>query len=183
MDIFKQKRYLVLVIILLVILNLSTLLMLWLDRPQQPVRQERPEKSRQEEAQTVLSLRDELGFSDVQSEQFSRLRRDHREQMQHLNDEIRQIKMKMFEEVLKDDPRPALSDSLLKLAQEKQIEIEQLTFQYLLDLKELCNPEQQKKLRLLIDELFRRPPERKDDSRPPPPPRDEGGPRRPAENN
>jgi uncharacterized membrane protein YsdA (DUF1294 family) len=33
MDVFKQNRYLSIIIILLVILNLATLTMLWLDRP------------------------------------------------------------------------------------------------------------------------------------------------------
>ncbi len=64
------------------------------------------------------------------------------------------LKKQMFDEVLKDIPKPTLSDSLLKLSQDKMVELEELTFQYLLDLKKLCKPEQQDKLKLLIDEFF-----------------------------
>ena len=80
----------------------------------------------------------------------------------------------MFDEVLKDNPQPTLSDSLLKLSQDKMVDLEQLTFQYFLDLKKLCKPEQQDNLKLLIDEFFRQnSPNGMNNDSPPPPPGDE----------
>ncbi len=77
----------------------------------------------------------------------------------------------MFDEVLEDIPQPMLSDSLLKLSQDKMAELEELTFQYLLDLKKLCKPDQQDNLKLLIGEYFRQnPPQGLSNDVPPPPP-------------
>ncbi len=87
--------------------------------------------------------------------QYLKMQAEQREQVLLLHNEIRQIKKQMFDEVLKDVPQPMLSDSLLKLSQDKMVELEELTFQYLLDLKKLCRPDQQHNLKLLIDEFFR----------------------------
>ena len=111
--------------------------------------------------------------------EYLRLRQDHREQMRLLNEDIRQIKKQMFDEVLQDKPQPALSDSLLTLAQEKQAQIERLTFQHFLDLKSLCRPKQKDKLKLLMHEFFRKQSPGKKDGSPPPPPRQH--PPRPSE--
>ena len=172
MDIFKQKRYLIFVIFLLVIMNISTLIMLWIDRPSRRVHVQQPPHPEQERLRLQGLLKRELGFNNLQIRQYLRLRHEHRERIHQLETEKQQIKRLMFDEVLGENPRPTLSDSLLKLAQEKQAHIEQLTFQHFLDLKKLCKPEQQNKLKVLMHELFRRQhPE--DSGRPPRPPQHE----------
>ena len=115
-------------------------------------------------------LQKELGFDKMQTEQYLKMRQEHRSQAQQLDNEIRQLKKQMFDEVLEDSPQPLLSDSLLRLVQEKQADLEQLTFQHFLDLKKLCKPEQQNKLKLLMREVFRQKPGFRDDRMPPPPP-------------
>ncbi len=170
MDIFKQKRYLFLVIIVLIVLNMATLVMLWLGGPQRPAQHRGPGRPKQERAQIQRLLKNELGFDDKQAEQYLKLRQEHREQTRQLNDEMRRIKKQMFDEVLEDIPQPMLSDSLLKLTQKKQSKIEQLTYQHFLDLKKLCKPEQKDKLKLLMHEMFRGQPAGKREGLPPPPP-------------
>ena len=173
MDIFKQNRYLILVIILLVILNLGTLIMLWIGKPQQ-----HGNPGDRIPDQIPRLLKNEFGFDDYQVEQFLKLRNIHRQQMMQLNREIRVIKRQMFDEVLRDNPQPMISDSLLRMSQEKQARIEQLTYQHFFELKQLCNPEQKKKLQLLIHDMFRQPPggmregppPRRNEDAPPPPP-------------
>jgi len=77
----------------------------------------------------------------------------------------------MFDEVLQDNPHPALSDSLLNITQEKQAQIERLTYNYFLKLKKICNTEQRKKLKILMHEVFApRPGENASRKMPPPPP-------------
>lgn len=172
MDIFKQNRYLILVVVFLVILNLTTLTMMWFGRPQRPALYEEMHRPEQEQEQIHRLLKDELGFDDKQAAQYLRLRREHRDRVQELGKDIHRIKKIMFDEVLKDDPKPTLSDSLLKLTQEKQAQIEQLTFKHFLDIKKLCKPEQRDKLKLLMHELFRkRQPDIENDRFPPPPDR------------
>ncbi|MBD3289491.1 periplasmic heavy metal sensor [candidate division KSB1 bacterium] len=157
MDIFKQNRYLIFVIILLVILNIGTLSMLWFGKSQRPAHLPDRQHPENERVRLQELLQSELGFDEAQVEQYLHLRREHREKIDHLNTEIRRVKRQMFDEVLAENPQPTISDSLLNLAQEKQAQIEKLTFRHFLDLKKLCKPEQQDKLRLLMHELFRQP--------------------------
>lgn len=174
MDIFTQKRYLIYIIILLVILNLSTLLMMWIGRPQRPPGKGGPISPEREKARVEQLLKNELGFDKTQTEKYLKMRQEHQEHVTSLRNEIRQLKKQMFDEVLKDDSQPMLSDSLLQLAQEKQADLEQLTFQYFLNLKKLCKPEQQDNLQLLIRDVFRPKPGFRNDGMPPPPPPPEG---------
>lgn len=167
MDVFKQNRFLGWALAALVALNLVTLAMLWSGRPRRPGQPAGggPDNRSPHEARI---LRDELGLDEHQIESYRDLTQKHRAEVKQLNDDIRRIKKRMFDGVLQDEPQPELSGVLLAQAQEKQAEIERLTFQYLLDLKALCRPDQQRKLKLLVDEIFRGAPGgRNDDRRPP----------------
>jgi hypothetical protein len=181
MDIFKQNRFLGWALVALVALNLVTLAMLWSGRPRKqdrPAGGAGPERRPPQEASI---LRDELGFDDAQIERYRILTRQHRDEVKRLNDDIRRIKKQMFDGVLQDSPQPELSEALLAQAQQKQAEIEKLTFQYFLDLRALCRPDQQRKLRVLIDEIFRGAPAGRNDGRPQPPQDRQPPPRRPPE--
>ena len=172
MDIFKQKRYLVLLVALLVIINLATLLIFWLNRPQQPIMDRQHLAPEQETEHIQQLLKDELGFDETQTKQYLKMQAEQREKVLQLQNEIQQIKKQMFDEVLQDNPKPTLSDSLLALTQEKMVTLEQTTYSYLLDLKKLCKPEQRDKLKFLIGEFFRQnPPKGMNNGGPPPPPR------------
>jgi hypothetical protein len=181
MDIFKQNRFLGWIVVLLVLLNLITLVTLWLGRPLRPVPRAKPVGPDREQLQMPQALRDGLGFDDAQIAEYQRLTRQHREEVRRLNEEIRQIKQRMFEGALQDSPTPELSESLLALAQQKQAAIEKATFQYFLDLKKLCRPDQQEKLKLLVDQLFRQPKGGQDQGRPQPPRDRQPPPRRPPD--
>lgn len=184
MDIFKQKRYLIVVVVVLVIMNVGTLFMLWIGKPPHPPRKGGMVPPGQEQARLEQLLKVELGFDERQVKQYLKLRHDHHQQAQMLHKDISELKRQMFDQVFQDEPRPVLSDSLLKLVQSKQADLEEITFQHFLDLKKLCKPEQQNKLKLLLDEFFSKnmPPGMKQDKRPPPPP-DGKGPPPPPRNN
>ena len=171
MDIYKQKRYLVFLVVLLIILNLATLLMIWLNKPQQPFRDRKQFGSEQETGHIQKLLKDELGFDETQTKQYLKMQAEQRKTVMQLQNEIKQIKKQMFDEVLQDNPKPTISDSLLALTQEKMVKLEHTTYSYLLDLKKLCKPEQRDKLKFLIGEFFRQnPPKGMNDGGPPPPP-------------
>ncbi|NQV36477.1 MAG: hypothetical protein HQ509_00540 [Candidatus Marinimicrobia bacterium] len=108
-----------------------------------------------EREQINTMLKRELGFNEGQIGKYLILRQLHREQISNLDNEIRDLKRQMFDEVLQNNSPPTLSDSLLSITLEKQGQIELLTYQHLLDLKKLCGPEQQDKLQMLLHELFR----------------------------
>ncbi|PKL88286.1 MAG: hypothetical protein CVV23_11160 [Ignavibacteriae bacterium HGW-Ignavibacteriae-2] len=171
MDIFKQKRYLILLVVLLIIFNLATLIMIWLNKPQRPIMDRQHQGPGQETTHIKQLLKDELGFDETQIKQYLKMQAEQRKKVLQLQNEIQQIKKQMFDEVLKDSPEPTLSDSLLTLTQEKMVVLEQLTYSYLLELKNLCKPEQRDKLKFLIGEFFRQnPPGGINSDRPPPPP-------------
>ncbi|KAA3615807.1 MAG: periplasmic heavy metal sensor [Calditrichaeota bacterium] len=174
MDIFKQNRYLWITVIVLLIMNFAALTLLWVGRPEGPRPNRGPYNRLDKQNRTKELLEKELGFDEKQTKQYLKLRQQHQDQMRLLEREIRQIKKQMFDEVLHDNHQNELSDSLLALAQEKQAQIEQITFQHFLDLKRLCKPDQQDKLKLLMRQVFRQGPaqRRPDAERPgPPPPR------------
>ena len=170
MDIFKQKRYLWFAVILLVFMNLTALTLLWMGRPEGRRPQRGPQNPIEEQHRIQQLLKMELGFDKMQTEQYLNMRQEHRKQARQLNDEIRRLKKEMFDKVLQDNPQPMLSDSLLRLVQEKQANLEQLTFQHFLDLKKLCKPEQQDNLKLLMHDIFHQNPPPGNDGMPPPPP-------------
>ena len=188
MDIFKQKRYLWFTVIFLALINLSTLTLLWIGRPEGPKPQRGPVNPAEKQNRIQHILKQELGFDETQVEQYLKLREKHRKVTRQLEVEIQELKREMFDEVLKENPQPILSDSLLTLIQTKQSKFEHLTFQHFLDLRNLCGPEQQQKLKLLMHEVFRQgpppagdadgpsPPKHGDRQRPPHPPSDEAPP-------
>ncbi len=66
MDIFKQKRYLILLVVILIIINLVTLLMIWVNKPQKPLMDRKHLEPEQETAHIQQLLKDELGFDEAQ---------------------------------------------------------------------------------------------------------------------
>ncbi len=172
MDIFKRKRYLWFTIIILIFMNLASITLLWVGKPEAGRFRDGPKNPSEEHKRIQHLLKKELEFDNKQVEQYLKIRKEHQDQMRLLSGEVKEIKRRMFDEVLEDNPQTELSDSLLALAQAKQAQLEQLTFQHFLDLKKLCRPEQQDKLKLLMHEVFRPspPPGRDGDGPPPPPP-------------
>lgn len=155
MDVFKQNRYLQWTIVFLIVLNLATLTVLWLGRPKQPAPGRGAFPAEQGEQRIKQLLKDQLGFDDAQVERYLQLRQEHREQVERLNEEIRELKRQMFDQVLAEQAPKAISDSLLNLVLAKQAELERVTFKHFLALKDLCGPGQKEKLRLLMNEAFR----------------------------
>ncbi len=175
MDVFKQKKYLQWTVVLLVILNLLTLTVLWLGRPKHPGPGRSSLPPGEEVHRIKQLLKDQLGFNDTQVEKYLQLRQVHREQLERLDAEIRELKRKMFDQVLKEQTPQTISDSLLSQVLAKQAALEKLTFQHFLALKDLCGPGQKEKLRLLMREAFRpntpsRPDRPGSDAQQPPPP-------------
>lgn len=180
------------VIVVLAIMNIGTLLVLWMSKPSPSLKQGGKVSHKQEQARLEQLLKMELGFDDIQVEQYLLMRDKHHKQSLTFNKKILELKKQMYDEVFHDIPQQ-LSDSLLNLVQVNQAELEHITFQHFIDLKKLCKLEQQDKLKLLIDEFFskntttgmnneKRPPPPPDDEGHPPPPGGEGPPPPPRNN-
>lgn len=152
MDKTKHNRNLIITIVVLVIINIAALLLLWLGKPKND--NMRGTKNIGDEKVRIQNmLKEELGFSTEQVEKFLILRENHHKKSVELNDELMIVKRKMFEEAMYGD-KSIISDSLLNLSLEKQSQLELLTFKHFLKLKEICTPDQKKKLFEIVDRLL-----------------------------
>jgi hypothetical protein len=173
-DIFARNRRLTILILILVLMNISLMLMLWFETPKSGTVQT---SSTPEDEQVRIEhmLKDKLGFSDEQIDEFMLLRMAHRTRIDSLQRRMQDLKNQIFNGVLQDVPEPVMSDSLLSVAEKTQMEIERLTFGHLLDLKRLCKPEQRERLQQIIHELLARNPKRVTPEREPPATPPDGG--------
>lgn len=179
MDIFKQKKFYLISLIILVLINIGTVTLLWIGKPQPPhstIDGKRDGRDNQEQIATLL--KNEIAFSDDQIAQYLDIRERNMTRIRQLDNQIHRTKRELFDNVLVDgseniDLSPIL-DHLSELQNEKEI----LTYQHLLGLKNLCNEEQKDKLKSLMDKIIPRqdknppPPHRSDrpGQNPPPPP-------------
>jgi len=177
----KQNRNLVITVVVLVILNLITIFLLWMGKPNHEINDR---ISGDDKIRISEMLKKELGFDDKQINKFLELRVNHRKKSDKINKELMLIKKQMFDEAMYKD-NGVISDSLLNLSLKKQAELERITFNHFQDLKKICNKDQQKKLMKLMHNILGPPhPQRMDGPPPPvanndnfpPPPRREGSP-------
>jgi protein CpxP len=169
MDIFFKKRFTFWTIILLVILNIATISMLWLNQNRRPGAPP-PMRAPKQDQQTLEFLQRELDLTDTQIRQYNQLRQAHEQQTRGLINETRRLKKEMMDEIFNDVPDTTKAMEIAELIGKKQTAIEQITFKHFLDLKELCGKEQVGKLQGLVDEFFRiHPPPGQE--KPPSPPR------------
>ncbi|MCF8243296.1 MAG: hypothetical protein K9J16_18115 [Melioribacteraceae bacterium] len=158
MDFIKQKRLITIVIVLLVILNIATITLLWLGKPDH-----RPEYEKitpeQENKQIGRLLNETLGFDKKQIDEYLKIRKLHKEKVNTIQEEIRKTKKEMFSAVLSNDESVTISDSLLSVTENLHAQIEKLTFKHMQDLKALCNEEQKRELKNMIHKLFEPNPE------------------------
>ena len=176
MDIFKQKRNLLITIVLLVILNIITISLLWIGRPQ-PNEGRRVDRPMGKNNHIQRLLKEELGFSEKQVNQFLTIREKHIKNTSEINDESKRIKKQLFDLALEETNQQSVSDSLLNLTLEKQKELEQAMFQHFIEIKNLCNPDQKLNLKKLMHKLFS-PPQLGSPDGPPPRRNSEGLPPR-----
>lgn len=157
MDIFTKKRLTFWAIVLLVILNVSTISLLWLN---QNTRQGGPPPPRapEQDQRTLQFLKKELNLTDTQIHKYDQLRQAHAEKTRVLINNIRQLKKDMIDEIFNDGPDTIKAMQIADLIGKKQTELERITFKHFLDLRELCGKEQLGKLQGLVDEFFRRNP-------------------------
>jgi hypothetical protein len=156
MDIIKKNKLLFGVIIILVLLNLTTIFMLWYGKPKPFI--DRPDMPDHKNGRLENLLKVELGFSEDQIEKFILLRDEHRKNIFKLNEEIRSIKKTLFDKIILDGYQKEISDSLINLSLEKQKEIEEHTIRHFIELENLCEKDQKSKLMNIMHKLLGPPP-------------------------
>jgi hypothetical protein len=146
----KNRNY-IMTIVVLIIINIVALLLLWMGKPKHTIGDN--ENVIGNKVQIQEMLKEELDFSSEQVEQFVELRENHREKLDKIDEELMVLKKELFEDAMYSK-NESISDSLLNQALEKQGELEKITFDHFLKLKQMCNPQQQEKLFQLMHQLI-----------------------------
>ena len=173
----KQKTY-VWLIIILVIINLTTLVLLWNGRhggpPQQPGKNDHPD--------TNKFLQKELGLSNEQEKQFQQIRQNLFDSTNSFNENIRLKKTEIQREAFKDNPDAEKVNTLLNEIGDLQSKNERFMFKHFSELKKILTQEQMVKFNKVLDGFGKNKPNpkmgegmRPDGERqgPPPSPQDE----------
>ncbi|RMD48160.1 MAG: hypothetical protein D6830_07420 [Ignavibacteria bacterium] len=154
MDIIKQNRKLKIAVTVLIVMNIITIALLWIGRPTGPGPGGMPLSPEEEKEKVSALLKDKLGFNQEQIERYLNLRAEHYKAASDLNREVQLLKKEMFDRVLENEKDVSSPDSLLNLILLKQADIEKLTYNHFLKLKELCGKEQKEKLKILMHQMF-----------------------------
>lgn len=158
----KQKTY-VWLIIILVVINLTTLILLWIDRPDNKQPFERGPKGLDN------FLKAELGLNDEQDRLMKELRDNFFASSRKIMDEMDILKKQVKVEAFKQNPDKILIDSIAVKVGSLQSQIELMAFKHFNELSSILNPEQSKKF-LEIFEKNRRSPHTHSGERPTGPP-------------
>jgi hypothetical protein len=165
----KQKTYIWLVIILVVI-NLITLVLLWVGHPGPPpfTKNDRPDTNR--------FLKNELGLSDDQEKMFIQIRKTHFDSTDSLNIKLRLKRRSIQEEAFKNIPDTQMVNILSEEIGALQAINENIIFNHFLELKKVLNKEQLEKFKNIISKKEKNRPQPFDGERLGPPPQPDGMP-------
>jgi Spy/CpxP family protein refolding chaperone len=104
---------------------------------------------------TQYFMAKELQLTELQSEQLEALRAPHLVETKQLLTEIYELKQMISAELFEMSPNVEQVDELAGRIGEKYTELEQLRFQYFLEMREMFEPDQQEELEKLMGELLR----------------------------
>jgi hypothetical protein len=164
MNYFKEKKLAFWAIILLVLLNISTLTMIWIHRPPRP--ELSPIQLRKFIPDFVVN---ELKLDEKQAKAFETAEKNQKIKINVQTDSLRYYKKELFSQCFDNPTDTVKINGICNKIGEIAIKIDILTFNHINELKSICNEEQQKILKEFIKDMAsadRRPHENE-----PPPPR------------
>lgn len=98
---------------------------------------------------------EKLKLDAQQQLQFAALRKQHRDQMEKIQEEDRESHRNYFELLKQDNPDHQKADSLATLISEHNKQIQQVTFNHFEQLRKICTAEQKQLFDSSIDEIIR----------------------------
>jgi len=155
MDIFTKKRSTSWIIILLILLNFSTLAMLWYSHLRRPPLSPPPPGGGERPAALQHFLARELDLTEEQSQKLKKLREKHFFQSKAILDKSHQLKERINAELFASVPDAAKVERLAAEIGEKQADLEKLRFSHFGDLMSICEEGQKAKFKSLLHELLR----------------------------
>ncbi len=151
MDNIIKKRLAFWGVILLVIMNLSSLVTVWY------LHYHRPDVSNLEMPppnRVTDFLKNELGLSEIQTQRAASVIEDHFTKVEIILYSMRDIRKELLKEISVETPDFAKIEKLADQIGDKHSELEKLKFYHFLELKKTCTPDQQKKLEKIFRDIL-----------------------------
>ncbi len=137
-------------IAILVFLNVFTLAGIWfLGFSPKPPFADFPRKERSE-----LLLKKKLNLTDEQLQKFRDLRKNHFEETREIGDEIHRLKRELSGEIFNETQNQTEVEKRIEQIGQLEMQMEREKFKHFLELKSVCNPEQQQKFREIFKEIM-----------------------------
>lgn len=152
----NKNRWMIWAIVVLVVMNLSTLATILYHQyhPEQVKKENQQQLEADAEKFSGRYFRDKLNLNGEQMKQFREINPAFRQQARSITLSLSGIRKQMLPEMaapVSDTVRlNALSDSIGNLHRQ----LKRITYRYYIDLKNICNTEQQKQLKQLFEEMF-----------------------------
>ncbi len=153
MNYFTKKRLLTLAVTLLIIMNVTSLLTVFVQRhvpPRLPA-YKLPKDAREA---TTFFLKKELQFSDEQIKKYIQMQNKFLKENHQLKRQIGKIKKELFGSLIRN--KSVNEDELISNIGKLNSLIERKTFEHFEEVKNLCNEQQKKKYRMLIGQILMR---------------------------
>lgn len=178
MDFFTKNKMLFWCVIILAVLNVITLTSFWMGKPPQGLA---PDSKGGQDGGKIMAER--LQLSAEQAKQIEQIRSEHFMRTRPLQDDIHKIRLDILDEIFSFDPNQTKIQNLLAEISSKQNQFEKYLFTHFQELKNTCNEDQAKELKIMLRDLIEstrpRDPERRphgpehgmQPGRRPPPPR------------
>jgi periplasmic protein CpxP/Spy len=154
-----ESRFLKIIVVALLLLNLGTLGFLWMDRRDGGAHRPPPHHGPGGRGEnTGEYLRRELQLTDEQEDAYRKMRRQHHETVMDVRDQMRDQKRELYglmkngDTVATKGTVNALIDSIVA----EQRFIEQFTYDHFRELRALCTPQQQTKFDEVIGDALER---------------------------
>lgn len=162
MDVFKQNKILIWIIIILVVINLGTLTGTWIlnfsgkhHKEMSKSREPKSDKKFREPGRFEM-FGHELKFDSGQKERFNEIETEHHKEMKMIADSINEKKEQILTEITKQEPDTAKVEILFTEIGKYQSSVEKEIFRHFLKIKMLCNDEQRTRFDNLIKDIIDR---------------------------
>lgn len=156
MDLVNQNKFKNILIILLLVVNIISLSIIWMQTTEK--KEAIPVEGKKPKTESVSLMKEVLNLNDDQTKKLEKLRSDKLDLSKKYNDSLSLLKKQLAEELFKSKSNQELVQEKTKMIGELQSKVERVRFDHFNELLAICTPEQKIKLKPIIEELFGRKP-------------------------
>ncbi len=149
MNYFKEKKFATIAIIVLVILNITTITLLWLGRPSN---HRHPMVPREKVLFDFIAH--ELDFNPVQKLSYEKQERIFMDETRAVHLRIDSIQQLLYNTIYSEVTNKLVIDSLTNIIGSLDAELNRITYNHLVEIKSLCEGNQQEKYKTLLKDVL-----------------------------